>query len=246
MIDSILPLAISSVIANLPSVDKANEETIRNLVMSVVVNSEKILACEKIISVCKRLYRKSFFEGTSGNVSVRLSDGSILITPSAVSKDSLICSDIVRTDINGVVIEGNRKPSSEIKMHLAVYKNRPDIHSVIHAHPPFSVAFCAVDTKINTTLLAEAMLILGEVPVVKYATPSTEEVPDFLVPYLNAHNAFLLANHGLLTFGSDLEQALTRAETLEFTAKVTAIAKGLGGRMVYLSGAQVAHLFATH
>ena len=91
MIDSILPLAISSVIANLPSVNEANEETIRNLVMSVVVNSEKILACEKISSVCKRLFRKSFFEGTSGNVSVRLSDGSILITPSGVSKDSLIC-----------------------------------------------------------------------------------------------------------------------------------------------------------
>lgn len=246
MIKQILPLAVSSILAYFKEQGQVDEETIRRLALSVALEVEKKIACENLLYTCGRLYRKSFFEGTSGNVSIRLADGNILITPSGVSKDLLKPHDIVLTDINGVIIEGLRKPSSEIKMHLAVYRNRPDVYSVIHAHPPFSVAFCTVDSKINTSLLAEATLILGEVPVVKYATPSTDEVPDFLQPYLKGHNAFLLANHGLLTLGSNLEQAMNRAETLEFTAKVTAIAKGLGGKMTFLSGEQLGHLFSTH
>jgi len=224
----------------------ADIEAIRVLTYKIALNAEKIIQSERLLFACKKLYKKSFFEGTSGNVSVRLSDGSILITPSAVSKDSLRLEELVRTDLDGNVLEGFCKPSSEIKMHLAVYKNRAEITACIHAHPPFSVAFCASSVKLDTSLLAEAALILGEVPCVKYATPSTNEVPDFLIPHLKNCNNFLLSNHGLLALGLNLDQALSRAETLEFTAKVTAIAKGLGEKMNFLSRDQLAYLFDTH
>ncbi len=219
---------------------------IRELVRRVALQAQQSIVSEKIIFYCKNLREKSFFEGTSGNVSARLADGSILITPSSVSKDSLAVSDLVRLDVAGNLLEGWRRPSSEAKMHIAVYRCRKDINCVVHGHPPFSVAFCASGAGLDTKLLAEAALILGDVPLVKYATPSTNEVPDFLEPHLSGNNAFLLSNHGMLTLGADIEQAVNRAETLEFVAKVTAIAKGLGENLRFLSAEQLAELFRTH
>lgn len=182
----------------------------------------------QIIYFCNLLYGKGFFPGTSGNVSVRLAYDRILITPSCRAKNSLKLEDLIMTDLDGKQLAGNGIPSSEIKMHLAVYRERSDVNAAVHVHSPYATAYSVSKTPLLIDLLAEARLILGQVPLVKFAKPSTEEVPDFLRPYLPEHNAFLLANHGTLTLGANLEQAAHRAETLEFTAQVNAIARGIG------------------
>ncbi len=197
-----------------------------------------------LIFYAKRLALKGFFPGTSGNITMRLPDDTILITPSGKAKDLLVTEDIVKTDLNGNVLEGNRKPSSEIKMHLYIYKMRKDVKAIVHSHPVFTVAACC-SGGIKSELLAESSLIFGKIPLAPFASPSTNGIAESISPFVDNSNAFLLANHGGVTLGKDIEEASNRNESLEALCKVSAITNMLG-KPVYLSEDELKELYDTH
>ncbi|MCE1248496.1 MAG: class II aldolase/adducin family protein [Firmicutes bacterium] len=185
---------------------------------------------EEMVCAGRHFYNMGFMAGASGNISVRTGSDSILITPSGLNKGSMSSADMLKVNLQGEVIEESvRKPSSEMKMHLASYRHRPDIGAIIHSHPPFATSFAAAGLALDMPVLPEAILILGSVPIVEYGMPSTDEVPEKLIPWLPDHNVFLLANHGALVFGADLKEASHRMETLELYAKVILMARMLGG-----------------
>jgi L-fuculose-phosphate aldolase len=176
---------------------------------------------KEIIRVCRKLDALGFVPATDGNVSVRLDDKRILITPSMLRKGDIRESQLLVTDMAGRVLAGKGKPSSEIKMHLYVYKMRPDVMAIVHAHPPFATAFAAAGLDLKAPLLPEVVLTVGPVPLASYATPSTEEVPRSIAKLIRKHQALLLANHGVLALGKDLDEALQRMERVEHLAKIS-------------------------
>ncbi len=182
----------------------------------------------EICEIGRRLYKQGFAAANDGNISVKLPEGQILTTPTGVSKGYMTPEMVVKTDLEGRVIAGELKPSSELKMHLRVYQLRPDVQAVVHAHPPYATAHAIVGEGLESPIIAEAVVNLGVVPLAPYATPSTEEVPKSVVPFLHKHNAVLLANHGALTYGPDLMTAWFRMETLEHYAKLQTIARQIG------------------
>jgi len=183
----------------------------------------------EIVRVCRRLDFLGFVPATDGNVSARSGRGWLLITPSMLPKGSLSTRQILEVDLEGRVLSGQGRPSSEIKMHLEVYRHRPEVGAVIHAHPPAATAFAACRLPLDIPILPEAVVMLGPVPLAKYATPSTEEVPRSIAHLLRKYNAILLANHGVLTYGKTLPEALERMERTEHLARVILIARLLGG-----------------
>lgn len=184
---------------------------------------------ELICRIGKLLYDRGYVASNDGNISVRCGDR-LVMTPSGVSKGRMTPDMLLVTDLEGNVLEGNRHPTSEGKMHLAVYRHRPDVRAVVHAHPPVSTAFAACRKGLETPYLAELVVGLGTVPCTPtFAMLSTEEVPESVVPYLPDHNALLLANHGSLTWGGDLWEAFDRMETVEHTAKIVMNIQTLGG-----------------
>lgn len=182
-----------------------------------------------IVEAGKHFNDLGFVMGASGNISVRLPGDRILITPSGLNKGTLVRDDILTVDLDGnLLCPSHRKPSSETKMHLICYRHRPDVQAIVHTHPPFATGFATARIPLDMPVLPEAILVLGDIPLVEYATPSTWEVPEKLEPYLKDHNAFLLANHGALTLGRNLKEASHRMETLELFAKVILISRMLG------------------
>ena len=185
---------------------------------------------EAVCRVGRLLYDRGYVAANDGNISVRVGEGRLLITPSGVSKGRMTPDMLLVTDLDGTVIEGNRHPSSEGKMHLEVYRGRPDVNAVVHAHPPVSTAFAVCRRGLETPYLSELVAGLGQVPCTpSFAMLSTEEVPQSVRPYLADHNALLLANHGALAWGGDLWEAFDRLETVEHTAKIVLNAQLLGG-----------------
>ena len=194
--------------------------------MSMTFQEEREAVCR----VGKLLYDRGYVAANDGNISVRVGEGRLLITPSGVSKGRMTPDMLLVTDLDGNVIEGNRHPSSEGKMHLEVYRGRPDVNAVVHAHPPVSTAFAVCRRGLETPYLSELVAGLGQVPCTpSFAMLSTEEVPQSVRPYLADHNALLLANHGALAWGGDLWEAFDRLETVEHTAKIVLNAQLLGG-----------------
>lgn len=201
-------------------------------------------ARETICEIGKLLYDRGYVASNDGNLSVRLDERRLLMTPSGVSKGRMSPDMMLVTDLDGRVLEGNRHPTSEAKMHLAVYQNRPDVNAVVHAHPPISTAFAICRRPMDTPYLAELVVGLGEVPVTKeFAMLSTDEVPQSIEPFLADHNAVLLANHGSLSWGNDLWQAFDRLETVEHTGKILMHVNALGDG-VTLSDHEVATLIS--
>ena len=196
----------------------------------------------ELCRVCRLLYDRGYVAGQDGNVSLRTEEG-ILITPSGVSKGRMEPDMLVLCDLDGNVLRGDRHPSSEMAMHLQVYRDRPDVNAVVHAHPPASTAFAVCRRPLEEAYLIETVIGLGQVPVAPYALPSTREVPESIRPYLADHNALLLANHGALSWGRDLWQAFDRMEMLEHTAKIYAQVHQLGGG-VELTQTQIDALLA--
>jgi L-fuculose-phosphate aldolase len=185
---------------------------------------------KEIVDVCSKIYQKGFVAANDGNVSVRLDDGRVLITPTGVSKGFLSPEELVTVDLSGSVLScGAHKPSSELPMHLYIYRERPDVGAVVHAHPLFSTAFAVAGIPLDKNVLAEVVLTLGPVPVVEYGTPSTEELPQALGKYIHKADAFLLANHGVVTVGSSLLDTFWKLERLEHFAQISFIARLLGG-----------------
>jgi len=183
-----------------------------------------------IIEIGKRIWIRGYVAANDGNISVKLSDNELLTTPTGVSKGFLTEDMIIKTDMNGKVISGNSKfkPSSEVKMHIEVYKERPDIKSVVHAHPPYATSFAVAGIPLNKCVLPEAVIVIGAVPTAKYGLPSTMEIPDAIREHIKNSDAILLENHGALTLGSDLLNAYHKMETLEHTASIVWKAIQLG------------------
>ncbi|MDR0222644.1 MAG: class II aldolase/adducin family protein [Oscillospiraceae bacterium] len=177
------------------------------------------------------LWQLGFAAASDGNVSVKLAEGLFLITPSGVSKRLLRPEMIVKINADGD-IEGKtpgRRPSTEVKAHLRCYGERGDINAVVHAHPPVATGFAAAGLALDDRSLTEAVMFLGSVPVAPFAVPGTSEAARNAAALIKAHDAVLLANHGALTVGADLNRALYNMETLEHYAKVSLTARLLGG-----------------
>jgi L-fuculose-phosphate aldolase len=184
---------------------------------------------EDIIIIGRRLYERGFIAAGDGNISVRVSDG-IWTTPRSVCKGFLTPDMMVKVSLDGKQkLAGHLEPSSELAMHLLVYENRPDIHAVVHAHPPCSTGFAAAGRPLDRALISEVVLTLGCVPLAAYGTPSTSELTAAMYPYVKQHDAMLMANHGAVAYGPNLETAYGRLETVEHFARISLVATLLGG-----------------
>ncbi len=181
-----------------------------------------------IVEIGKLMYDKGYVTSSDGNISYRLGENLILATPTQVSKGRMSEDIMVLTDLDGKALN-DKRVSSEIQMHLLIYRMRPDVNAVCHAHVPHGTAFAAAGKAIDAPILSEVILTLGCVPLTAYGTPSTPELTDALRPYIEHHNALLMENHGAVAYGKDLWQAFDRLETLEHTAKIAILAKSLGG-----------------
>lgn len=184
-----------------------------------------------MVDVCRRMWQLGWVAANDGNVTVKLDSNAFLATPTGVSKSEVSEDMIIKVDKNGEVLEGKDgyRPSSEVKMHLRCYAARDDINAVVHAHPPTATAFAVAGIPMDMYILPETILTLGAVPIAPYGTPSTDEIPDAVEPFLANHDAVLLQNHGALSVGADLKTAYYRMETLELTAKIELNARMLGG-----------------
>ncbi|MBK9769115.1 MAG: class II aldolase/adducin family protein [Chloracidobacterium sp.] len=181
-----------------------------------------------IVEIGKLLYERSYVVSSDGNVSFRLDNDTVLATPTMTCKGRMTEGCLALTDMDGKPLT-DKKASSELAMHLLIYKMRPDIKAVCHAHPPHGTAFAVAGLAIDKPILSEVILTLGCVPLTDYGTPSTNELTEAMKPYVEHHNALLMANHGAVAYGEDLWQAFDRLETLEHTAKIAILAKTLGG-----------------
>jgi L-fuculose-phosphate aldolase len=184
---------------------------------------------EAIVEVGRRLYARGYTASNDGNISVRLDGDRLLMTPRSVCKGFMSASMMCITDLDGKKLAGERDPSSEMQMHLEVYRQRPDANAVVHAHPPIATGFAVAGIPLDRAVLAEVVTTLGSVPIAEYATPSTKELPEAVRKYVKAHDGMLLANHGALTLGTDLFAAYYKMETIEHFAKISLVARLLGG-----------------
>jgi L-fuculose-phosphate aldolase len=196
--------------------------------------TEKDLLTEKtlrdaIVEVGRRLYARGYTASNDGNISVRLDRERLLMTPKSVCKGFMSPDMMCITDLDGNKLAGERDPSSEMQMHLEVYRQRPDANAVVHAHPPIATGFAVAGIPLDRAVLAEVVTTLGSVPIAEYATPSTKELPEAVRKYVRAHDGMLLANHGALTLGTDLFGAYFKMETIEHFAKISLVARLLGG-----------------
>lgn len=174
------------------------------------------------------MYERSYVVSSDGNISVRLDDGHVVATPTMTCKGRMAEDELAVTDINGKPLS-DRKPSSELAMHLLIYRERPDVKAVCHAHPPHGTAFAVAGLPIDQPILSEVILTLGCVPLASYGTPSTDELTEAMQPLVKHHNALLMANHGAVAYGADIWQAWDRLETLEHTARIAILSRILGG-----------------
>ena len=180
--------------------------------------SEK--ARRDIVEFGKRMYNRGFANANDGNLSARVSENAAWVTPTGVSKGFLTEDMLVLVDLDGNVLEGTGKPSSETKMHLALYKNAPNILAVTHAHPPVATTFAAAGLPLDEALVQEAVVLLGVVPVAPYAAPGSDALASSVVPFCGEYNALLLEHHGAVSWGESVERAFYRLESVEFAATV--------------------------
>jgi L-fuculose-phosphate aldolase len=187
-----------------------------------------------ILEVGRRIWTRGYVASNDGNITVKINDGEILTTPTGVSKGFMTQDMILKMSIDGKLLSKSAtfKPSSEVKMHLEVYREREDVRSVIHAHPPYCTSFAVAGIPLDKCVLPEAILTLGAVPIAKYGTPSTREIPDAIKPHIQTSDAILLENHGALTLGKDLLSAYHLMETLEHAAHIVSLAIQLGNVQV--------------
>src|SRR5438045_4608383 len=181
-----------------------------------------------IVEVGRRMYARAYTASNDGNISVRLGPDRLLMTPRSVCKGFMTPDMMCITDLDGRKLQGERDPSSEVLMHLEVYRQRREIQAVVHAHPPTATGFAVAGIPLDRAVLAEVLTTLGSIPIADYATPSTSELPDAVRRYIKAHDGMLLANHGALTVGGDLYGAYYKMETIEHFAKISLVARMLG------------------
>jgi len=178
--------------------------------------------------VCRRLYERGLIAGPDGNVSARIAPDRILVTPAGMSKVDVQVDDLIELALDGKQVRGATRASSEVLMHLRIYQRRPDVHAVVHAHPPTATGFSVAGESFDTCVLPEMIFQVGWVPLVPYATPGTPALADAFEPFLAHHDAFLMANHGATTVGATLLLAHQRMESLEHSARILLAARMLG------------------
>ncbi len=197
----------------------------------------------EICRVGRWLYERGYIVACEGNLSVRLDAARILTTPAGLNKGMLSPEDLVITSLEGKHLSGPRRASSELAMHLLIYRLRPDVQAICHAHPPTATGFAAAGRALDLALLPEVVVNLGQIPLAKYGTPGTTELSATLEPYVPHYDAILMSNHGAVTCGPDLLAAFHRMETVEQFAKIMLITDLLGNAKL-LSGREVAKLMA--
>jgi L-fuculose-phosphate aldolase len=197
---------------------------------------------EQICEVGRRMYERGFVAANDGNISVRLSADRILTTPTGVSKGFMSPESMAIVDMNGAPLDAN-KASSEIRMHVFVYRERPEVQAVVHAHPIYATGFATAGLALEECVAAEIVATLGSIPLARYGTPSTEELAESLRPHVHRNDAFLLANHGVVAVGKDLWEAYYRLERVEHYANVILVSRLLGGEKI-LPQAEAEKLFA--
>jgi L-fuculose-phosphate aldolase len=185
-------------------------------------------ARREIVRVGRLMYERGYVVSSDGNLSVRLGDGRVVATPTQTSKGRMTEDSLAVTDMAGKPLT-DRRASSELAMHLLIYREREDVRAVCHAHPPHGSAFAVAGLAIDQPILSEVILTLGCVPLAEYGTPSTDELTEAMRPLVKVHNALLMANHGAVAYGDDIWQAFDRLETLEHTAKIAILSRALGG-----------------
>ena len=197
----------------------------------------------EIVEIGRWIHRLGFVAAYDGNISARLDGHRVLSTPTTISKGMMHVDDLVVVDMEGHKLSGRRNVTSELAMHLLIYKRRPDVHGVVHAHPPTATGYAAAGLSLNKALVSEVVLSLGCVPLARYGTPGTAELTEALGPLVGSHNAILMANHGVVTYGPDVLWAYHRMEIVEHFAKISLVTELLG-RQVLLSESDVDKLLA--
>ena len=183
---------------------------------------------QEMTAICHQMYAKNLITSTDGNISVRVGENKMLITPSGIHKGFIKLDDFVLTDLNGNLLQGTRRASQEISMHVGAYQSRPDIGAVIHAHPVHCIAFTMAGVSLGEDYLPEVILSVGKIPIVPYTTPTTDEVPAQIKSYLHNYNAMILDRHGSLTVGKSLQEAYNLLERIEHVAQTVFLARQLG------------------
>jgi L-fuculose-phosphate aldolase len=184
---------------------------------------------QEILDVSKLIYQKGWVAANDGNISVRLPDGRILCTCTGVSKGMITAGDLIVCDLEGNKISGDREGTTEIGMHLTIYRLRPDVFAIVHAHPPVATGFAVAGRPLNLALLPEVIVSLGSVPLAEYGLPGTPALAAGMLPYIPNYDAILLANHGAVAYGEDVYKAFFKMETMEHYARITLVAELLGG-----------------
>ncbi len=197
----------------------------------------------EVVEIGRWIHRLGFVAAYDGNITARLDSHRILSTPTTVSKGMMETDDLVVVDYEGKKITGRRNVTSEIAMHLLIYKRRPDVNGIVHAHPPTATGYAAAGLSLNKALVSEVVLSLGCIPLARYGTPGTPELTEALVSLVGSYDAILMANHGVVTHGPDLLTAYLRMETVEHFAKISLVTELLG-RQVLLSESDVDKLLA--
>jgi L-fuculose-phosphate aldolase len=197
----------------------------------------------EIIRLGRLMHGSGFVAGMDGNLSARLDANRIMVTPTAMSKGAMRSTDLVIVDLDGRKLQGRRNVSSEIGMHLLIYRLRPDVGAVVHAHPPTATGFAASGIALSEPLVCELVVGLGCVPLARYGTPGTRELTDALEPLIPDYDAILMANHGVVAYAEDLQHAYMKMETVEHFAKVALVAHLLGHEQP-LSGDDIKKLLA--
>lgn len=222
---------------------RAGWETGRTAADRAAIVAAAAVAAAGIVDAGRRLAAAGLVAGPDGNLSVRLGDDRVLVTPSGAGKGAMEPGDLVVVDMTGRVVDGDARPSSELAVHLAIYRARPDARAVVHAHPPTATGFALAGEDFMAPLLPEIILQTGGVPLVPYSTPGSSELADAVARAVAARDAALLANHGAVTLGATLELALQRMESVEHAARIILTARLLG-RATPLTPEQVQALHA--
>ncbi|HUQ49596.1 MAG TPA: class II aldolase/adducin family protein [Terriglobales bacterium] len=198
---------------------------------------------EELAHYGKLVHQQGMVSATDGNLSVRVESDLILATPTGMSKGMMQPEDMVLVDLQGKKVEGTRNVSSEIAMHLTIYRTRPDVHAVVHAHPCTATGFASAGMALDDPICSEVIISLGAVPLADYATTGTPELSESLMPYISDYDAILLANHGAVSYGPDLTKAFMKMEAVEHFAKILLVTHQLG-RQQFLSKEDIRKLVA--
>ncbi len=187
---------------------------------------------QDIVDVGRLVHQKGWVAANDGNISVRLDRERVLCTPTGVSKGMMHPDDLIIVDMQGNKIQGRKERTSEIMMHMTVYNLRPDVHAVVHAHPPVATGFATAGRPLNLALLPEVIIGLGCVPLAEYGLPGTSELTEPMLPYIPKYDAIMMGNHGAVCYGEDVYKAFFRMETVEHFARISLVAELLGGPKV--------------